>query len=113
MSLTKNDKVSQIEEELNKNIPISNRWKRHILEEFKRQVNQIEELEELPALLEAWTFLIRPSPWLWKTINMLDRYGAQSSYFLSINHIFDAGIDSAELGKKDQKKFAQRFRRAL
>lgn len=113
MSSVKNDKVSQIEEELNKNIPISSRWKRHILEEFKRQVNEIEELEELPALLEAWAFLIRPSPWVWETINMLDRYGAQSSYFLSINYIFDADIESEKIGKKEEKKFAQRFRRAL
>jgi hypothetical protein len=113
MNVRENDQISQIEQELNKNIPISNRWKRFILEEFKRQVNQLEELEELSALLQAWSFFIRPSDWLWETINMLDRYGAQSSYFLSINHIFDTGIESAEIGKKEEKKFAQRFRRAL
>jgi hypothetical protein len=113
MSIAKNDPVSQVEEELNKNIPISNRWKRHILEVFKRQVNDIEELEELPALLDAWAFLIRPSPWLWETINMLDRYAAQSSYFLAINYIFDADIESERIGRKEEKKIAQRFRRAL
>lgn len=113
MSLSEKSEIIDFEEEINKKIPISKRWKEYIVNEFKKQANEIEELEELPTLLRRWRWFRKPQPWVWETINMLDLFPATTAYLLAVNYIFEKGMESQEFGKKSEKKLAQRFRRAL
>lgn len=110
---TKPVTIVDFEDKLTKNAPIPKKWKKYMLEEFKRQVNELDEFEEIAVLLKAWSWVVKPSKWIWTTIELLNSNPASSAYLLMIDYIFNEGIDQDDFSARDEKKYTARFRRAL
>jgi hypothetical protein len=110
---TQTDELTTFEDEINNRIPIPKRWRKYIVEEFKRQASAIDEIEDIRRLILSWKWITRPQQWVWETINMLDLFPATTTYLLSINYVFERGIESEAFGKREEKKLASRFRRAI
>jgi hypothetical protein len=113
ISTIEEKEIKDFEETINRKIPIPLKWKRHILDVFKTQANNIEDLEYLPDLIKAWAWITRPQPSIWTLINYLNRYPATTPFLLATSYVFDEGIESEETSSKDIQKFAARFRRAI
>lgn len=110
---SKDVSISDFEKKVNKEIPIPKKWKRYILEEFKKQANFLGELEDLPDLLKSWKWIMNPSEWIWKTIRLLNSNSAASAYLLMIDYLFDENIDNSKFSRKDERRVAASLRRAL
>jgi hypothetical protein len=113
MTVLDTSEIIAFEDEINNKIPIPKRWKEHILDEFKEQVQELDSLEELRQLMVRWAWITRPQNWLWETINMFELFPATTPYLLAINYLFEKGIESEHFSKKEEKKMASRFRRAI
>jgi len=106
-------RVEDVTERLDKDIPIPRKWKEHMLEEFKKQVNLLEHFSEIETVVYAWRWVLNPKHIFWETINYLNVYRAVSAFTITLNYTFDEGLDDERYDDKWQRKKQMQFLRVL
>ena len=105
--------IDKFKKDVTDKIPISNRWKDYILDEFKRQVNSIEEISEINDIISQWIWITRDCKWVWKTIDLLTKYPASTVYLLGVNYVVDNGLDKKGFTKQQERNIRDNIRRAI
>jgi hypothetical protein len=111
--MTSKDDIDKFKKTVTDKIPISKKWKDHILEQFKKQAVSIEDISEIRDIILTWTWITRNCEWVWKTVNLLSKYPASTVYLLGVNYVIDEGLDKKDFSKKDERNIRDHVRRAI
>ena len=113
MTESREVRPEELEHHIKKKIPIPARWKEHMLHEFKRQVNLLEEFSEISSIIHAWQWTLRPHNFLWKVIEYLDIHPAATAYTLATDILFDDGRDFEGVEKSEVNRLSSKVRYIL
>jgi hypothetical protein len=105
--------ITKIEKNLDKRIPIPNRWKNHILKVFKDEISDIEELDELPSVIKKWSWIYRSPKKVWEVIDILDMLRATTVYFMVNWTINNLDIVDEDIIRKKWSTLRKRYHRGL
>ena len=105
--------INKIEKSLDKRIPISDRWKIHILKIFKDEITDIEELDDLPLVLKKWSWIYSSPKKVWEVIDLLDVLRASTIFFMVNWSIVTLDLDNEDVIKKKWATLRKRYYRGL
>jgi hypothetical protein len=105
--------LSRVEEAVKKKVNIPKRWKKQILEEFKKQALNVNDIWHIEDIVLSWDWITRDCEWIWKTIRLLNKYPASTIYLLSVNYALDNQLDTKDYGKKVARRNQDRIRNAI
>lgn len=111
MDLDESSDLNTFEAQLTKETEIPFKWRKYIVQIFKEQVSKIEEPEEIQDIIDSWAWIRKLDPLMMLTLRLLSISGASTPYFLSVDYLFEKGVEVHYQRKKDIQKLAARFRR--
>jgi hypothetical protein len=112
MNTDKTSNLHELEADISFHRNIPKRWRKCFVDIFKEQAASIEEPEEIQDIIDAWSWFRKLDPWMLITLQMFAQSPASTPYFLSVDYLFDQGVESEHQTKKDLQKLNSRFRRA-
>ena len=105
--------TEEVQSSIGKNIPIPNRWKEYMLDEFKKQVDLLDKFSEIGSVIRAWKWTTKDHPFLWDMITFLDFEPSCTAHTLALRMLIDEGEEAMNMPPLEFKRFTAKIRRYL